>query len=192
MYNHIHSVDEMPHISADEFCADIDHIFDKVIKEHEAYVLETEGGSYVLCPASWLEYEHRRIPNIFANYSVRHAFDRNAETARLVCDAVRASLPTLTYGVVEKMIADVSVFVRTYPENPNTPIWSALLDDLKKEMQKIETVEEVLHLDIDMLVELEQRNRKRDLTLQQWIELMFEKIVRSDALEDFEIPKEES
>ena len=169
---------EMKHYSAEEFCADMDEILDSITRENTAYIIDTDKGSYVICPAEWFDLERRRESNFLAAYTVKYALMQNRETAEMVCADIRRRLYTFSYGTVEKMIDDVTAFLRDNPENDAAAAWSALVADMQDEMTRIDTVTVELTIDNRMLQDTMQYVQKRGITFQQLAETAFEALVR--------------
>ena len=117
------STSEMKHYTAEEFCADMDAILETITKEDTAFIIDSEKGQYVICPAHWFDMLNiKRESNYLATYTVQYALTQNRETAELVCADIRRRLYTFSYGTVEKMIADVTVFLKEHPENDSEPL----------------------------------------------------------------------
>ena len=173
------STAEMKHYSAEEFCADMDAILDSITKEDTAYIIDTEKGQYVICPAHWYNILNiKRESNYLATYTVQYALTQNRETAELVCADIRRRLYTFSYGTVEKMIEDVTAFLKEHPENEAAAAWSALVTDMRDEMTRIDTVTVELTINNRMLQDTMQYVQKRGITFQQLAETAFEALVR--------------
>lgn len=169
---------EMKHYTAEEFCANMDEILDTITRENTAYVIDTEKGSYVICPAEWFDLGRRRESNFLATYTVKYALMQNKETAEMVCADIRRRMYTFSYGTVEKMIDDVTAFLKENPENEAAAAWSALVTDLRDEMTRIDTVTVELTIDNRLLQDTMQYVQKRGITFQQLAETAFETLVQ--------------
>lgn len=169
---------EMKHYSAEEFCANMDDILDTITRENTAYVIDTEKGSYVICPAEWFDLDFRRESNFLATYTVQYALMQNKETAETVCADIRRRMYTFSYGTVEKMIDDVTAFLKEHPENEAATAWNALVTDLQDEMKRIDTVTVELTIDNRLLQDTMQYVQKRGITFQQLAETAVEALVR--------------
>ena len=172
------STAEMKHYSAEEFCADMDAILDSITKEDTAYIIDAEKSSYVICPAHWFDVYHRRESNFLATYTVKYALLQNKETAELVCADIRRRLYTFSYGTVEKMIADVTAFLKEHPDNEAASAWSALITDLKKEIERMDTVTIEITIDGQLLRETMEYIKARGITFQQLAETSIETLIR--------------
>lgn len=179
MINKIPSTAEMKHYTAEEFCADMDAILDTITKEDTAYIIDTEKGQYVICPAHWFDIlTIKRESNYLASYTVQYALTQNRETAELVCADIRRRLYTFSYGTVEKMIDDVTSFLKDNPENEAAAAWIALVTDMRDEITRIETVTVELTLDNQLLQDAMAYVKARGITFQQLAETAFEALVR--------------
>ncbi len=179
MLKHHPSTAEMKHYSAEEFCADMDAILDTITKEDTAYIIDSEKGQYVICPAHWFDILNiKRESNYLASYTVQYALTQNRETAELVCADIRRRLYTFSYGTVEKMIDDVTAFLKDNPENDAAAAWSALVTDMQDEMNRIETVTVELTLDNQLLQDAMRYVQKRGITFQQLAETSLETLIR--------------
>ena len=128
MLKKIPSTSEMQHFTAEEFSARMDEILDTITKEDTAYIIDTDKGPYVICPAHWFDIlQIRRESNYLATYTVQYALLQNRETAELVCADIRRRMYTFSYGTVEKMIADVTAFLKEHPDNEAAAAWNALV-----------------------------------------------------------------
>ena len=182
MINKIPSTAEMKHYSAEEFCADMDAILETITKEDTAYIIDTEKGQYVICPAHWFDILNiKRESNYLATYTVQYALTQNRETAELVCADIRRRLYTFSYGTVEKMIADVTAFLKEHPDNEAAAAWSSLVLDLQTEMESIDTVPFELTLDEYILRDTMKYLRERGITMQQLVESLLETLIETHA-----------
>lgn len=173
------STAEMKHYSAEEFCADMDAILETITKEDTAYIIDSEKGQYVICPAHWFDILNiKRESNYLATYTVQYALTQNRETAELVCADIRRRLYTFSYGTVEKMIADVTAFLKEHPDNEAAAAWSALVADMQDEMTRIDTVTVELTINNRMLQDTMQYVQKRGITFQQLAETSIETLIR--------------
>lgn len=169
---------EMKHYTAEEFCADMDAILDSITREDTAYIIDAEKGSYVICPAHWFDLLNRRESNYLATYTVQYALLQNRETAELVCADIRRRMYTFSYGTVEKMIADVTAFLKEHPDNEAAAAWNALVTDLQDEMTRIDTVTVEVSLDEQLLADVMAYVKARGLTFQQLAETSIETLIR--------------
>ncbi len=173
------STAEMKHYSAEEFCADMDAILDTITKEDTAYIIDSEKGQYVICPAHWFDILNiKRKSNFLATYTVQYALTQNRETAELVCADIRRRLYTFSYGTVEKMIDDVTAFLKDNPENDSAAAWSALVTDMRDEMTRIDTVTVEVSLDEQLLADVIAYTKARGITFQQLAETSIETLIR--------------
>ncbi|MBR5619253.1 MAG: hypothetical protein IKW76_05920 [Clostridia bacterium] len=179
MINKIPSTAEMKHYTAEEFCADMDAILDTITKEDTAYIIDTDKGQYVICPAHWYDILNiKRESNYLATYTVQYALTQNRETAELVCADIRRRLYTFSYGTVEKMIEDVTAFLKEHPDNEAAAAWSALVTDLQDEMTRIDTVTVEVSLDEQLLADAMAYAQARGITFQQLAETSIETLIR--------------
>ena len=172
-----HNAEDFPHLTPEEFCADADNIIEAVIQDGKAFVLETESNQYLLCPAAWLQRLDFRHIDLLAPYTLKYAFSQNTETSALIRADIRKRMHGFSYGTIEKMISDISAFLRNSEDDPSHAEWSALCADLREELTKTDTEEMTIELDIDLLVQAERYARARDITLQQLTEIQLERIV---------------
>lgn len=172
-----HNMADFPHLTVEEFCANTEKIFDAVTKEDKAFILDTDSGPYILCPSSWVQCPHRRRLDLLANYTVKHAFSQNTETSALIRADIRNRMHTFSYGTIEKMIADISACLQNGADDSEKAEWLSFCSELREELTKTDTEEITLNLDVDLLVRIEDYARKRDITIQQMIEMEFEQIV---------------
>ena len=179
MLKKIPSTSEMQHFTAEEFGARMDEILDTITKEDTAYIIDTDKGPYVICPAHWFDIlQIRRESNFLATYTVQYALLQNRETAELVCADIRRRMYTFSYGTVEKMISDVTAFLKEHPENEAAAAWNALVTDLQDEMTRIETVTVEVSLDEQLLADVMAYVKARGLTFQQLAETSIETLIR--------------
>ena len=179
MINKIPSTAEMKHYSAEEFCADMDAILETITKEDTAYIIDTEKGQYVICPAHWFDILNiKRESNYLATYTVQYALTQNRETAELVCADIRRRLYTFSYGTVEKMIADVTAFLKEHPDNEAAAAWSALVTDMQDEISRMETVTIEFTIDNQLLADVIAYTKARGITFQQLAETSIETLIR--------------
>lgn len=179
MLKKIPSTSEMQHFTAEEFSARMDEILDTITKEDTAYIIDTDKGPYVICPAHWFDIlQIRRESNYLATYTVQYALLQNRETAELVCADIRRRMYTFSYGTVEKMIADVTAFLKEHPDNEAAAAWNALVTDLQDEMTRIDTVTVEVSLDEQLLADVMAYVKARGLTFQQLAETSIETLIR--------------
>ena len=155
MYKGHPTTAEMKHYTAEEFCADMDAILETITREDTAYIIDAEKSSYVICPAHWFDLLNRRESNYLATYTVQYALLQNRETAELVCADIRRRMYTFSYGTVEKMIADVTAFLKEHPDN-----------------------EVEVSLDEQLLADVMAYVKARGLTFQQLAETSIETLIR--------------
>ena len=175
------STKEMKHYSAEEFCKNIDCILETITREDTAFIIDTEKGQYVICPAHWFDMMRLRESNFLATYSVQYALTQNRETAELVCADIRRRMYTFSYGTVEKMIADVTAFLKEHPDNEAAAAWSALITDLQKEIERMDTVTIEITIDGQLLQETMDYIKARGLTFQQLAETSIEMLIREKS-----------
>ena len=168
---------EMKHYTAEEFCADMDAILDSITREDTAYIIDAEKGSYVICPAHWFDLLIKRESNYLATYTVQYALTQNRETAELVCADIRRRLYTFSYGTVEKLIADVTAFLKDHPDNEAAAAWSALVTDMQDEILRMETVTIEFTIDNQLLADAMAYVQVRGITFQQFAETSIETLV---------------
>lgn len=121
---------------------------------------------------------NRRESNYLATYTVQYALLQNRETAELVCADIRRRMYTFSYGTVEKMIADVTAFLKEHPDNEAAAAWNALVTDLQDEMTRIDTVTVEVSLDEQLLADVMAYVQARGLTFQQLAETSIETLIR--------------
>lgn len=172
------STKEMKHYSAEEFCKNIDCILETITREDTAFIIDTEKGQYVICPAHWFDMMRLRESNFLATYSVQYALTQNRETAELVCADIRRRMYTFSYGTVEKMIADVTAFLKDHPDNDAAAAWNELVADLQDEMTRIDTVTVEVSLDEQLLADAMAYAKVRGITFQQLAETSIETLIR--------------
>ena len=168
---------EMKHYTTEEFCAEMDAILETITREDTAYIIDVEKGSYVICPAHWFDVYHRRESNFLATYTVKYALLQNKETAELVCADIRRRMYTFSYGT-EKIIEDVTAFLKEHPENEAASAWSALITDLKKEIGRMDTVTIEIAIDGQLLRETMEYIKARGITFQQLAETSIKMLIR--------------
>ena len=179
MLQKIPSTAEMQHYTAEEFGARMDEILDTITKEDTAYIIDTDKGPYVICPAHWFDIlQIRRESNFLATYAVQYALLQNRETAELVCADIRRRLYTFSYGTVEKMIADVTAFLKEHPDNEAAAAWGALVTDLQDEMTRMDTVTMEFTIDNQLLADAMAYTKTRGITFQQLAETSIETLIR--------------
>ena len=179
MYKGHPTTAEMKHYTAEEFCADMDAILETITREDTAYIIDAEKGSYVICPAHWFDLLNRRESNYLATYTVQYALLQNRETAELVCADVRRRMYRFSYGTLEKMIDDVTAFLKENPDNEAAAAWSSLVLDLQTEMESIDTVPFELTIDEYMLRDTMKYLRARGITMQQLVESLLETLIET-------------
>ncbi len=181
MFKDIPTTADMKHYSAEEFCQNMDSILESITREDTAYVIDTDEKQYVICPAYWFDIYCRRESNFLATYTVKYALLQNKETAELVCADIRRRMYTFSYGTVEKMIEDVSAFLKEHPENEAAAAWSTLVTDLQEEMKRIDTVTVEITLDDQLLRDTMEYLNARGLTFQQFTESSLETLIRENG-----------
>ena len=172
-----HNAEDFPHLTPEEFCADADNIIEAVIQDGKAFVLETESNQYLLCPAAWRQRLDFRHIDLLAPYTLKYAFSQNTETSALIRADIRKRMHAFSYGTIEKMISDISAYLRNIEESQSHAECSALCTELREDLTKTDTEEMTIELDIDLLVQAERYARARDITLQQLTEIQLERIV---------------
>lgn len=121
MRNHLPKINELRHISVQEFCDKMDDFFEEVNKQDTALVIDTDHNSYVLCPARWfelkiLENEHF---NVAITCALRYALGHPTGFVDTMAMIIRESLPRLNEQTLRGMIRDIEDQLELEPDNCN-------------------------------------------------------------------------
>lgn len=119
MRNHLPKINELRHITAQEFCDNMDDFLEEVNKQDTALVIDTDHNSYVLCPARWFELEilENEHFNIAITCALRYALGHPTGIADTMAMIIRESLPRLNGQTLRGMIRDIEEQLELEPDN---------------------------------------------------------------------------
>lgn len=139
MRNNLPKINELRHITAQEFCDNMDDFLEEVNKQDTALVIDTEHSSYVLCPARWfaleiLENEHF---NTAITCALRYALDHPTDFADTMAIMIRESLPCLNEQTLRGMIRDIEEQLELEHDNCSRSTLEQLKADITEHLSHI-------------------------------------------------------
>ena len=139
MRNHLPKINELRHISAQEFCDNMDDFLEEVNKQDTALVIDTDHNSYVLCPARWFELEILKNEhfNIAITCALRYALGHPTDFADTMAIMIRESLPRLNEQTLRGMIRDIEEQLELEPDNCNRSTLEQLKADVKEHLSNM-------------------------------------------------------
>lgn len=139
MRNHLPKINELRHITAQEFCDNMDDFLEEVNKQDTALVIDTDHNSYVLCPARWFELEILKNEhfNIAITCALRYALGHPAGIADTMAMIIRESLPRLNGQTLRGMIRDIEEQLELEPDNCNRSTLEQLKADVKEHLSNM-------------------------------------------------------
>lgn len=139
MRNHLPKINELRHITAQEFCDNMDDFFEEVNKQNTALVIDTDRSSYVLCPARWFELEivENEHFNITITCALRYALGYPTGVADTMAMIVRESLPCLNEQTLRGMIRDIEEQLELGSDNCNRSTLEQLKADITENLSHI-------------------------------------------------------
>lgn len=139
MRNKLPKVNELRHITAQEFCGKMDDFLEEVNKQDTALVIETEHSSYVLCPAGWFEQEilENEHFNTAITCALRYALGHPTGIADTMAMIIRESLPRLNGQTLWGMIRDIEEQLELEPDNCKRSTLEQLKADITEHLSHI-------------------------------------------------------
>jgi len=129
-------IEQMPRVSREEFCRDMDQILDRVSDENTGFVLTEEGKpDLLLCPAKWFSFCFDDDFGCVINGAVRYALGRHTYMPGVVNDFVRRYLPILDNKTLSVIIEDIEREANMDPELKYRDMWISLYSDIKTELE---------------------------------------------------------
>lgn len=139
MRNHLPKINELRHITAQEFCGNMDDFLEEVNKQDTALVIDTDHNSYVLCPARWFELEilENEHFDIAITCALRYALGRPTGIADTMAMIIRESLPRLNEQTLRGVIRDIEEQLELEPDNCNRSTLERLKADITEHLSHI-------------------------------------------------------
>jgi len=128
--------EDMPSITREQFCEDMDAVLDRVTAENTGIILTADGKpDLVLCPASWFcVFLDDDFPLIVCS-AVRYALGRDTYMPSATSDFVRrhmAILDNMTLSIITK---DIQREIDFDPNLRQRELWVSLQDDINAELK---------------------------------------------------------
>lgn len=139
MRNKLPKVNELRHITSQEFCDKMDDFLEQVNQQDTALVIETEHSSYVLCPARWFELEimENEHFNTAITCALRYALGHPTGVADTMAIIVRESLPCLNEQTLRGMTRDIEEQLELETDNCNRSTLEQLKADIMEHLSHI-------------------------------------------------------
>jgi len=129
--------EELPHITRQEFCDNMDEILERVDKEKIAFVITDEKhGDLALCPAEWYDIRFSENFRHSVVFTLKYSFWHETEKAQKTADFILESIPFLDMETLQEIIQIIEVELSSTPKLgpiPQEPIWKALLKGIMDE-----------------------------------------------------------
>lgn len=129
----IPTVDEMEHLSAQEFCDNMETILDRIVDEDTGIVIDAKDRAYVLCPYSWLACFEEEQYETTLIYALNYALGRNDESVQNICSTITDSLCSLTEETVVEMCCMLEAHIEQDAGLPCRESWQNLFHLLKEQ-----------------------------------------------------------
>ncbi len=134
-------IEELPRITAEEFCSDLDAILDKVSKKKVAYVItQKDKADLVLCPSEWVDVRFDEDFQLILLSAVRYCFRRDTYMPSVTADFIRRNIHFLTEKTIFLLIRDITEALKQEPlfgAMPQKDLWEQLLADIKEYQEKM-------------------------------------------------------
>lgn len=132
MKNHLLKINELRHITSQEFCDKMDDFLEEVNKQDTALVIDTDRSSYVLCPAKWFEQEvlENEHFNIAITCALRYALDHPTDFADTMAMIIRESFPCLNEQTLRGMLRYIEGQLELEHDNCNRSTLEQLNTDI--------------------------------------------------------------
>lgn len=139
MRNHLPKINELRHITSQEFCDKMDDFLEEVNKQDTALVIEAEHSSYVLCPAKWFEQEILKNEhfNTAITCALWYALDHPTDFADTMAIIIRESLHCLNEQTLRGMIRDIEEQLELEHNNCNRSTLEQLKADISEHLSHI-------------------------------------------------------
>lgn len=133
-------IEELPRITAEELCGDLDAILDKVSKEKVAYVItQKDKSDLVLCPSEWFDVRFDEDFQLILLSAVRYCFRRDTYMPSVTADFIRRNIH-LTEKTIFLLIRDITEALKQetlFGEMAQKDLWEQLLVDIKEYQGKM-------------------------------------------------------
>lgn len=110
------SVSEMEHITSKEFGEQMEAVMDRITKEDIAMIIDHEGKSYVLCPASWFDIPEMKHIEVMLKNAIRYVAAVDDTDLNETIDMVREFAPALSPEFMEQLL---EIIQKSHPESEN-------------------------------------------------------------------------
>ena len=139
MRNHLPKINELRHITAQEFCDNMDDFLEEVNKQDTALVIDTDHNSYVLCPARWFELEilENKHFNISITCALPYALGHPTDFGDTLASVITEALPRLNGQTLRGMIRDIEEQLELEPDNCNRSTLEQLKADVKEHLSNM-------------------------------------------------------
>ncbi len=126
--------EELPHITAEEFCENLDDVLEKVAKEKIAYVItKKEKNDLVVCPIEWFDVRFDEDFQLIVLSAVRYCFRRDTYMPSVAIDFIRRNIHCMTEKTIDLLIRDTSEELKKEPLFgcfPQKELWEQFLVEL--------------------------------------------------------------
>ncbi len=128
--NNFKKPEELPHITAQEFCDNMDGILEKVSKEKVGYVItQKEKSDIVLCPMEWVDVRYDEDFQLILLSAVRYSLHRDTYMPSVTVEFIRRNMRTLSDKTIALLIKDIEREIEQGPlfgEIPQKELWESL------------------------------------------------------------------
>lgn len=136
-------IEELPRVTRQEFCDNMDEILGKVDKEKVAYLItDEEHGNLAVCPAEWFDIRLDDDFQLILISAVRYCFRRETYMPSTTVDFVRRHIDCIDDKTLVVMIRDIETEFSHQPlfgTMPEKPLWEAFFKYLKQVQEERKT-----------------------------------------------------
>ena len=125
MRKDIQKAADMEHITAQEFCDNMDTVLDRVLSEDIGLVIDFKDKEYVICPYNWFSEPQKEHFETAMKGALRYALEHDDPSD--ICSIITGSNDFLSAETLSEMNAAINQHIKEYAGTPSTATWSDLL-----------------------------------------------------------------
>ena len=130
-WRYLKPLDSMERITQQDLCNKLDYYFARIDAEDIGFVILDDAGNdqFVLCPATWMEYQFDKDFGCMIISALRYAIRRSTFMPNIIVDFIRRYITILDTNTLKTAIEDIESELAWGGVN-DPGLWKNLKDDL--------------------------------------------------------------
>lgn len=119
---------DMEHISAQDFCDNMDTVLDRVLSEDIGLVIDFKDKEYVICPYNWFSEPQKEHFDAAMIGALRYALEHDDPSE--VCSIISGSTDFLSAETQAEMREAITEHIQDHAGAPSSTAWNELIQTL--------------------------------------------------------------